>query len=142
MELLDSKPANDIANLNDEELDKKMQEEESERVSKRIAELDEETSRMFEIVREFVSKHDDFGLDGNQRYKAVYRPSWHPEPVCFWFNPPFNEKGESRPRVSNTLILTKTGRVLVEDERNGELYDILDCLGGTLDNVVYAITGE
>ena len=23
-----------------------------------------------------------------------------------------------------------------------ELYDILDCLGGTLDNVVYAITGE
>ena len=142
MELLDSKPANDIENLNDEELDKKMQEEESEKVSKRIAELDEETSRMFEIVREFVSKHNDFGLDGNQRYKAVYRPSWHPEPVCFWFNPPFNEKGESRPRVSNTLILTKTGRVLVEDERDGELYDILECLGGTLDNVVYAITGE
>lgn len=142
MEQLDSKPANDKENLNDEELDKKMQEEESERVSKRIAELDEEKSRMFEIVREFVSKHDDFGLDGNQRYKAVYRPSWHPEPVCFWFNPPFNEKGESRPRVSNTLILTKTGRVLVEDERDGELYDILDCLGGTLDNVVYAITGE
>lgn len=142
MELLDSKPANDIENLNDEELDKKMQEDESERVSKRIAELDEEKSRMFEIVREFVSKHDDFGLDGNQQYKAVYRPSWHPEPVCFWFNPPFNEKGESRPRVSNTLILTKTGRVLVEDERDGELYDILDCLGGTLDNVVYAITGE
>ena len=23
-----------------------------------------------------------------------------------------------------------------------ELYDLLDCLGGTLDNVVYAITGE
>ena len=23
-----------------------------------------------------------------------------------------------------------------------ELYDILDCLGGTLDNVVYTITGE
>ena len=51
MELLDSKPANDIENLNDEELDKKMQEEESERVSKRIAELDDEISRMFEIVR-------------------------------------------------------------------------------------------
>lgn len=142
MELLDSKPANDIENLNDEELDKKMQEEESERVSKRIAELDDEISRMFEIVREFVSKHDDFGLDGNQRYKAVYRPSWHPEPVCFWFNPPFNEKGESRPRVSNTLILTKTGRVLVEENRDGEMYDILDCLGDTLLNAAYAITGE
>lgn len=142
MELLDSKPANDIENLNDEELDKKMQEEESERVSKRIANLDQETSRRFEIVREFVSKYDDFGSYNNLQYKAVYRPSSHPEPVSFWFNPPFDENGESCPRVSNTLILTKTGRVLVEENRDGEMYDILDCLGDTLLNAAYAITGE
>ena len=40
-------------------------------------------------------------------------------------------------------IVGKDGRYFLwKDERDGDLYDILDCLGGTLDNVVYARTGE
>lgn len=138
MEQLDSKPEKE--SIKEDKVEKKM--EESEIVSKRMAELDQETSRKFEIVREFVSNYNDFGSYDNQQYKAVYRPCWHPEPVSFWFNPPFDENGVSHPRVSGTLILTKTDKILVEDNNDGEIYDILDCLGDTLLNASYAITGE
>jgi hypothetical protein len=57
----------------------------------------------------------------------------------FWFNPPYDEKGVSYPRESDKLILTKKGEIYVEDHGDGEFYNILDCVGSTLDNAVYAI---
>lgn len=115
------------------------QEEEAKRVAARMAELDEETLRKFNIVREFVSKHDDFWA-AFEDCDAVYRPFFHAEnPMRFWFNPPFNEDGESYPAESDKLILTKTGEIHVEDHGDGEFYNILDCVGDTLDNAVYAI---
>ena len=57
----------------------------------------------------------------------------------FWFNPPYGKRGTSYPRESDKLVLTKSGKILVEDHSDGRFYNILDCVGDTLENAVYAI---
>lgn len=111
----------------------------TEKVAERMASLDEETLRKFEIVREFVSKYDDFWADFED-CDAVYRPFFHSgDPMRFWFNPPYDENGYSCPCESDKLILTKAGEICVENHFDGEFYNILDCVEETLDNAVQAI---
>lgn len=120
-------------------------ETDTEEVARRMEDLDEETLSRFNIVRDFVSKHQDFWADFED-CDAVYRPLFHAgdgeEVMRFWFNPPYDKNGESYPRESDKLVLTKSGKILVEDHSDGRFYNILDCVGDTLENAVYAITGE
>ena len=90
-----------------------------------------------DFIRAFISKFSDFGEDTG--YKAAYRPSWHPDPVSFWFNPPFDENGESHPAPSGALLLDEDGSVFVENYFTDEFYNIEECLGDTIENAVYAI---
>lgn len=90
-----------------------------------------------DFIRNFISRYSDFGdING---YRAVYRPTWHPSPVSFWFNPPFDENGESNPSPSGILLLSENGSIFVENFDNGEFYNIEQCLGDTIENAVYAI---
>lgn len=117
-------------------------EAEADEVASRMEGLDEETLRRFNIVRDFVSKHQDFWADFED-CDAVYRPFFHAgdgeEVMRFWFNPPYGKRGTSYPRESDKLVLTKSGKILVEDHSDGRFYNILDCVGDTLENAVYAI---
>lgn len=92
-----------------------------------------------QIIQNFIAQYSDFGSYSNEQYKAVYRPSWHPEPVSFWFNPPFDSKGVSRPSVSGILCLAQDGTVYVENYNTGEFFDLSKCMGGTMENAIYAI---
>ena len=117
-------------------------EEDAESVARRMTELDEETLRQFNVVRDFVSKHQDFWADFED-CDAVYRPFFHAgdgeEVMRFWFNPPLNGQDESYPCESDKIVLTKSGKILVEDHGDGRFYNILDCVGDTLENAVCAI---
>lgn len=92
-----------------------------------------------QIIQNFIAQYSDFGSYSTEQYRAVYRPSWHPEPVSFWFNPPFNNKGVSRPSVSGILCLAQDGTIYVENYNTGEFFDLSKCMGGTMENAIYAI---
>ena len=95
-----------------------------------------------QMIQNFITQYNDFGSYSNEQYKAVYRPSWHPEPISFWFNPPFDEDGESNPSPSGTLILCYDGSILIENYDNGQYYKLNECLGDTILNAVYAINSK
>lgn len=92
------------------------------------------------IIYEFLEQFQDFTQsDKESGYKNVYRPSWHPNPLQFWFNPPFDVNGKSIPTPSNTISLSPNGRVMVEDIRTGLCYNLDECLGYSVENFAIAI---
>lgn len=92
------------------------------------------------IIYEFLEQFEDFTQsDIESGYRNVYRPSWHPEPVQFWFNPPYDENGNSFATPSNTIILTNDGKIMVEAFKTGLLYDLNDCLGHSVENLAIVI---
>ena len=63
-----------------------------------------------QIIYNFLEQFEDFTQEDRENgYVKVYRPSWHPFPVQFWFNPPYNENGKSTPTPSKTIVLTNEG---------------------------------
>ena len=113
----------------------------SDELNERLANLDEDTLRKLEIVREFVSRHDDFWADFEDCV-AVYRPLFHAgDPLRFCFYPPFGMEAFTGCE-SDKLILTKKGALCVENHNNGMIFNILDCIKGSLDNAVIAIEAE
>jgi tryptophan-rich sensory protein len=46
-----------------------------------------------QIIQNFIAQYSDFGSYSNEQYKAVYRPSWHPEPISFGLIPLLIVKG-------------------------------------------------
>jgi outer membrane protein assembly factor BamB len=92
------------------------------------------------IILNFLNQYEDFTSgDRESGYSKVYRPSWHPWPVQFWFNPPFDEKGKSAPTPSNTVAMTPDGKIVVEDFRTGVFYNLDECLGHSIENFAIAI---
>ena len=92
------------------------------------------------IVYEFLEQFEDFTQsDRENGYKKVYRPALHPYPVQFWFNPPFDETGKSKPSPSATIILTNDGKIMVESLRTGTFFNLDECLGHSLGNFLIAI---
>lgn len=90
------------------------------------------------IIADFVIAHND--LNQAVGYK-VYKPTWHPKSMSFWFNPPIQEdEEESYPCVSGELVLVDEGIIVVEDYRSGQYYLLDECLGSSIENAVYAIT--
>lgn len=107
----------------------------------RLANLDADTLRKFEVIREFVSRHDDFWADFED-CDAVYRPLFHvADPMRFWFYPPFGMEA-SIGCESDKLILTKKGALCVENHNDGLFYNILDCIKDSLDNAYRAVEAE
>lgn len=90
-----------------------------------------------EFIRNFVYHNNDGDATGY--YAAVYNPTFHPIPMSFWFNPPFDENGESAPSPSGMICVDRNGNVFVENFDDGVIYNITQCLGDTLENAVYAI---
>ena len=94
-----------------------------------------------EIIYEFLEQFEDFSrTDIESGYKNVYRPGWHPNPVQFWFNPPFDESGESVPTLSNAIFLLEDGAIMVQDVYSKLSYNLDDCLGETEANFIEAIS--
>lgn len=92
------------------------------------------------IIYNFLDGCEDFTKEDVQSgYAKVYRPSWHPHPMQFWFNPPFNEKGVSSPTLSNAVILMDNGDIMVEDVYTGLSYNLDTCLEDSIQNFVYSI---
>lgn len=84
-------------------------------------------------IYEFLSQYEDFvQTDIESGYKNVYRPSWHPNPIQFWFNPPFDEMGKSDPTLSGDIILLEDGTIMVENMRDHLFYNLDECLGDSL----------
>lgn len=91
-------------------------------------------------ILKFLNQFEDFSNEDMAKgYVNVYRPSWHPFPVQFWFYPPFNENDESEPTLSNTVILLENGTIMVEDVYTGLSYDLNDCLNESPENFAYSI---
>lgn len=96
-----------------------------------------EISPEVKTIADFVAAHND--LPSENDFK-MYRPSWHPYPMSFWFNPPIDEdEEESFPCVSGEIILVDDRIVVVEDYNSGEYYLLDDCLGHSIENAVHAI---
>ena len=92
------------------------------------------------IIYDFLAQFEDFTTEDKENgYANVYRPSWHPHPLQFWFNPPYDTKGISEPTISNTIVLTRDGKIMVQDVYTDLYFNLDDCLGGTIDNFLYAI---
>ena len=95
------------------------------------------------IIYDFLNQFEDFTQkDKENGYKNVYRPSWHPSPLQFWFNPPFDENGESFPTLSRTIILLNSGKIMVEDVYSGLLFDLDPCLGDSIENFIFSINNH
>lgn len=95
------------------------------------------------IIYDFIGQYTDFvETDKESGYENVYRPSWHISPLQFWFNPPFDESGESFPTLSGTIYLLNDGEIMVEDVRTKMLYNIDDCLGDSIQNFVFSINNS
>lgn len=93
-----------------------------------------------QIIYDFLSQAEDFTPEDKQNgYMNVYRPGWHPYPVQFWFNPPYNENNESEPTLSGTIILAKDGEIMIENVYDGLSYNLNDCLETTQDNFADSI---
>lgn len=91
-------------------------------------------------ILNFLNQYEDFTQsDKESGYAKVYRPGWHPNPVQFWFNPPFDENGKSTPTPSNTVYMTRDGKILVEDIETGQIYTLDECLGHSIENFAIAI---
>ena len=92
-----------------------------------------------DIIYNFLNRFEDFaGSDKERGYIKAYRPSWHPNPVQFWFNPPYKD-GKSDPTPSNCIFLTRDGKILVENFYTGELIDLDNCLGHSIENFTIVI---
>lgn len=97
-----------------------------------------EDSKKF--IYDFLNRFEDFTESDRQNgYAKVYRPALHPYPVQFWFNPPFDENGKSKPTPSATIILKNDGEIMVENLRTGLFFNLDECLGHSIDNFVIAI---
>lgn len=93
------------------------------------------------IIYEFLNQFEDFTKsDRENGYVKVYRPERHPVAMQFWFNPPFSENSKtSMPVPSSTLILTRDGKVMVENLYTGLSFNLDDCLGSSISNCVNSI---
>ena len=92
------------------------------------------------IIYDFLNQFEDFTRsDRESGYVKVYRPSWHPFPVQFWFNPPFDENGKSSPVPSNTILLTNEGKIMVENIKTGLFFNLDEGLGYSIENFVTVI---
>lgn len=92
------------------------------------------------IILNFLNQYEDFTQsDRENGYAKVYRPGWHPQPLQFWFNPPYDEDGESFPTLSGTIILLTDGKIMVENAQTGLSFDLDDCLGDSIGNFVFSI---
>ena len=92
------------------------------------------------IIYDFLDHYEDFSKnDVENQYAKVYRPGWHPKPLQFWFNPPLDSEGISEPTISNAIILTNNGEIMVEDVYTGLFFNLDECLGDSIDNFVFAI---
>ena len=93
------------------------------------------------IIYKFLDNFEDFTKeDIAAGYRKVYRPGWHPHPIQFWFNPPFNEEGTSTPTLSNAVTLTSDGKIMVEDVYTGLSYNLDECLGDSIENFILSIS--
>lgn len=93
-----------------------------------------------EIIYKFLEQFEDFSQsDIESGYKNVYRPGWHPNPIQFWFNPPFDETGESMPTLNNAIFLLEDGAIMIEDVYSHLAYNLDDCVGDTEVNFIEAI---
>jgi len=93
------------------------------------------------MIYEFLEQFEDFTRsDIENGYKNVYRPGWHPNPVQFWFNPPFDETGESMPTLNNAIFLLEDGTIMIEDVYSHLAYNLDDCVGDTEMNFIEAIS--
>lgn len=92
------------------------------------------------IIYDFLDRYEDFAQTDTQNgYAKVYRPSWHPQPLQFWFNPPYDNRGISYPTLSNAIILKNDGEIMVEDVYSGLFYNLEECLGDSVANFAYSI---
>ena len=92
------------------------------------------------IIYDFLNQFEDFSdLDRQNGYAKVYRPGWHPQPLQFWFNPPFDETGESFPTLSGTIILLNDGEIIVQNAKTGLFFNLDECLGDSIENFVFSI---
>lgn len=92
------------------------------------------------IIYDFLNQFEDFTQsDKESGYVKVYRPGWHPHPMQFWFNPPFDKNGESFPTLSGTIILLNDGKIMVENAKTGLSYNIDDCLDDSVENFILSI---
>ena len=68
------------------------------------------------IIYDFLDRYEDFSKDDiENQYAKVYRPGWHPHPMQFWFNPPF------------------------ENAKTGLFFNLDECLGDSIENFVFSI---
>ena len=88
----------------------------------------------FKTIADFISAHNDH--PSAKDYK-IYKPSWHPHPVSFYFNPPIKKK--RKPSVSGALVLVDDYIIVVEDYNSGKYYLLDECLGDSIGNAVHAI---
>ena len=92
------------------------------------------------IIYDFLNQFEDFTeTDRQNGYVKVYRPSWHPYPMQFWFNPPFDVSGESFPTLSGTVVLLNDGEIMVENARTGLFFNLYECLGDSINNFAFSI---
>lgn len=95
------------------------------------------------IIYDFLGQYTDFDQsDRESGYANVYKPAWHINPIQFWFNPPFDEGGESFPTLSGTIVLLNDGEIMVEDVRTKILYNLDDCLGDSIQNFAFSINNH
>lgn len=103
----------------------------------KLAIAPKEITSAHKIIADFIIAHDDSGQKGD--YK-IYKPTWHPRPMSFWFNPPIPEdEDESHPCVSGDLVLVDEGIIVVEDYNSGQYHLLDECLGNSIETAVYAI---
>lgn len=92
------------------------------------------------IIYNFLEQFEDFTQsDIENGYKNVYRPGWHPSPLQFWFNPPFDKNGKSFPTLSGTIVLLNDGKIMVENAKNGLSFNLDECLGDSVENFIASI---
>ena len=93
-----------------------------------------------EIIYEFLDQFNDFTESDRQNgYSRVYRPNWHFVQMQFWFNPPFSDTNTSMPVPSATMVLTREGKIMVENVYTGLFFDLDECLGSSIDNCISSI---
>ena len=92
------------------------------------------------VIYDFLDRYEDFSKDDiENQYTKVYRPGWHPHPMQFWFNPPFDKNGESFPTLSGTIVLLNDGEIMVENAKTGLFFNLDECLGDSIENFVFSI---
>lgn len=92
-----------------------------------------------DFIKRFIANFDDFNGYDTNKYKAIYNPQYHPNGVCFWFNPPFDENGDSFACVSGALLIGIDDNVYIEDFNSGIIYNISQCINNTINKAVLTI---